>query len=621
MGKKLLRIRIDRFDREDSLARDVFLFLPLNSRYLKLAHAGEELRAQLLAKLRARGHEALFIFELNEGEDAESVQLYHSEPPTESIQGSTSASENAQAFSNTSEADPKQPIAQPLETESTTTLFGDQEREVAFTVSGKESAGLDTETRIRSKHEEEEQVITIGSGDGQSEVSQRKRLLSAAETVTKFAHDLFVLREATQTGRTQAEQNFSFESIREQSGPVVTICQIFEATEELKVKITEADEADASSIDGEIGSLEALMTKVAQGRADQSRIDEKFSGEVEKAELAALLSGNASNEDLERVAEKYAKIAKRMRDRANDKFGAGIRSTALPLVELSENLAAGGPTESLLPKVRNAFLLDKISEEIVRVSGKNPTASEDDRIHLKKELEVLEEALRRVSSGDEPGEEVLTRFSSANEEADDFVTRIAAGDPDAMTEVKARVERAENKRAIAVQQLNRSLEEGKLTRSRTYRELPVTVSRLAAYLAYYLGYHRLDIVSDISLSAILHFARKDESKKFAESIPEFTQIVLDKPEAQEMETRDAREILQLLDVYIDDPDCDRSNKDLVKKIFDRSVQVLEMAESPVDGINAAQWSVGIAKGPNIDCHSLCTKASANALRQSKSIIL
>jgi hypothetical protein len=128
----------------------------------------------------------------------------------------------------------------------------------------------------------------------------------------------------------------------------------------------------------------------------------------------------------------------------------------------------------------------------------------------------------------------------------------------------------------------------------------------------------VDFLADLACGAIAHFARKEGEALNEELLPPFSKRIISSDAPPNESISDSRDILQFLDAYIDDKECDRSHKDLMKRVFDRTAQEFSEKENGPSAWSLKKWASFVERGPTMDSHSICTRASAKAVKQARS---
>jgi hypothetical protein len=370
----------------------------------------------------------------------------------------------------------------------------------------------------------------------------------------------------------------------------------------------DAGEEESSKIGlAEISAEDEVRLEAGEGDEDP---ESRFGAATEEEDGSQTVSG------ADEAEEKYVR-----------KFAA--EKEALPAVirlqkkmaeakeELSVDLSA--EKELALKEARTVILSSKISEKIISLSEQSRTAEPSLRESLRGQVRGLKNALDQVDAGDLSLEE-KPEFE-AKEEISAVVESLAsASRAEQVEEISERLSAHALTRELAMSALDEqeSMGEKELARSATSRDLPATVSRLAAYLGHSLGYTNVDFLADLGCGAIAHFAKKEGETLNEELLPPFTKRIISMDSAADDATSDSREILQFLDAYIADKECDRSHKDLMKRVFDRTMQDLSEKEDGPSPWSLKKWSSFVDRGPTMDSHSICTRAAAKAVKQARS---
>jgi hypothetical protein len=160
----------------------------------------------------------------------------------------------------------------------------------------------------------------------------------------------------------------------------------------------------------------------------------------------------------------------------------------------------------------------------------------------------------------------------------------------------------------------------RISRAESSRDLPATISRLAAHLGAFLGYSSLEFLTDLSLSALVHFARNNGAKIKEEELPKLVKSALFEQSSPDSLSEDVKDILLVLDRYINDPDCDWSQRDLAKKIISRTLGSLEEEVESVSLDNLVRWKALALTSPSMETFNLCNRAAFQAMKASRQAI-
>lgn len=593
MEKKALPIRLARLEANRKLACDVFIHLPLNERYIRLAIAGDELSAAQIERLAKKGVTSLFVFS-EENADPETFPVYA--PDVQSASENRVAPEVPQLSENPDKNETNSlaipPVISPEEAPAVIAVGPESEPVIRI------SASAEPEPLVRvvkGSPEVEAEETTLLSRDTEEAYQQ---LISGTPPADPGSL-LFTIKSALAAEKVSEE--------------IVTLAASREAcSEEEKIIVR-----------GKIDELEEVLTRIENRHVTAEEIEQRFAKDPEIEEFRAVFSSSdpdaglkASNR-LIQMTEKRAAAKKQLSlleagSEPDRSAGNGIEQ----LLKKSPGDLAKTEREALSSQLKSVLVTEKISAEIIKVSEEIERLEGPDKERKIAELAGLEEAMTLSTSGHALPAEMEHRFP-VDREAQEFMTAFENGSPEA---VSKRIAQANNLRNSAMENLNKN--QTALLRAKVNRDLPATVSRLCAYLAYSAGYTDLKLLSELALAAILYFAKKEEGTSLATTpLPAFVQSILDFEEMGDLVVEDAVEIVQVVEAYLNDPECDRSQRDFVKRIFDRTIDDLHRSSREIDFINLARWQKFTERGPDLTGHSLCTKASAYAIKQSKSIII
>jgi len=274
-------------------------------------------------------------------------------------------------------------------------------------------------------------------------------------------------------------------------------------------------------------------------------------------------------------------------------------SEKAPKDEPSFNFSAQKPSTDKTEMRFSAGQPDKNSDEtIIRSTAK----AEEESIRISATSAKISERIRVLatkSDGQNNPEEMTALLSAleATEAGEELPAELAASlatdqDPAANDE--------ENERAAAAS-----------------RDLPATASRLAAYLGIALGYCKIDFLADLGTGAVAHFAKKQGTGFEEASLPEFVKAVNNADSPPNAQKDDYKKIVDFLDVYLSDPECDRSLRDIDKRLFYKTLSSFEKDSDQIDPWSLKKWTISVEAGPTLESHSLCSKASARALKTIK----
>lgn len=612
MSDKFLKIPISRFEASKVFSCDVFLHLVLNGRYVRLASAGDEMSPAMLARMIEKGVASLCVpTNGQEGLDPNTISLYAAPPVT------VEATASAPLVSNTV-VEPGEasfaPNPSPPE-EAITVASAPEENIPEQTFSADSPVELTSQSFSASPPEKPEEIHIAGSPPpekleeihiaGAPSPEEPEQVFGNTAEAESEGNELLARLKSTLLGEKLAKE-----------------------TEAFHEKLSALPVKERKKLRREFTALSEASDRVNSNRVDAS-LERKYSVASEIAEFQALGTSAATPDLLVRASERIVKALKTLDVGRAQLIVCGRLITESE--EFRESVAltrlgkiSGGPPKTekektaLADDVKNSVMVNRISEEILKFSASHEEEGEQ---RFSPELASLERALETVSAGGALPEEIENRFS-ADEEAKELITVFSNSGDDAAKKIAEHVKVTSDRRDQAMEELHSQRNDGSLVRAKSHRDLPATVSRLAAYLGYSLGYTNLNLLSDLALTAVLHFAQKEEEVRFSkEAIPPFVQAVMEKNPSTDFVAGDAQEIIQVIDAYISNPECDRQQKDFVKRVFDQTVEALAEESKPLDAINLAKWSKFVERGADLTGHSICVKASASAIKLSKSVII
>lgn len=277
----------------------------------------------------------------------------------------------------------------------------------------------------------------------------------------------------------------------------------------------------------------------------------------------------------------------------------------------------------MLEEVEKSFTIEKISEEIIKISGKSENAPEEEKKRFKADIAKLEETIRIVSSSKKVPEEVKQTFS-AKADVDNFekIFQNKRPDPEEVIKFSERVAQMEEIRIKAMQNVKppEELKSEPTKASMSARDTSSVVSILSISLAYNIGYVNFDFLSDIGAAAILYFAQLEGKNINKENISNFAKVIFDQPDVNNSAVEDARLILGIIEKYISSPDCDRAKKDFEKPLFEKACAAYFADNENSNPWHREKWIQSMDRLTTIDGRSLCTRSAAKAIKQSRELI-
>ncbi len=579
MDKNYLKIRLDRFESNRTLACDLYLHLPLNKKWIKIASANSILEPSDLEKLNQKNVGALYVATDNPNLDPDSFELYVT--GAEAAQGAPDAQTPSDSPSE-SPTELTSKMAPPLATDA---LPPQEETSASIEVAASStqpptSTSIDSDgespsnpIKVPSEATDEEEVILGATGISEDEGTS---ILSVP--------DIDEVVQTIKSSPSLEEAEEKFQADNEDSRPE----QRFSASKNKK-------EEEASFSQDEEGP--ETINRVRGEKQTEDKTEQRFSKNEKKKEEPVFTIA-ASKEEEETVVFRL----NRRIETEKESMISGRGS----LLQEQRN--------EVLQEVRYSLMTEKISDEITTVAGRLSTATLPDQPKLEDNLRQLETAFRDVTTGKMDLEEIEKRFP-VEKELKEFEQILSANDnSEKLIELSERlssvVEKQEHARRLLAP-------DATLKRAKHHRDLGSTVCRLAAYLGHSIGYVREDFLTDLSATAALYFAKKEGNTINEEAMPALAKALFSDQPTQNAAVEDAKEIIQILEAYVRDPDCDRGQLDFEKKIFDRTLKSLTKAETFPSALNLARWSQFVELGPNLDCHTVCSRAAGHGTRLSK----
>lgn len=622
----LLEIPLSRFEPGRPLAAEVYLYLPLNQRTLLICRAGDELSAGLLQKLAGKGHSHLKISWNKElGADPATYPLFVD-----------ATAPNAAAAAETTTADAPTDILTDIPTDATEAP-GDS---VTATTETIEEAG-DVNAELTPSVAPTKGKVTALSAEDENQIVAEE---GEAELIRKVRSGPEAPIPAQKISSGQEEEEPS-ESFSADAAPV-------EAEQKFKPGRPPPQAEESFSSDPKDPETKRRVAAAKAQRESAQRIAAGISTPEEEQRLAAIAARTESQErfsgdEAEAVAEQRIGAGKTDAESAQ-RFGADAQDkeeeesftfTALPedappltrlerrLEEAKESMivgrahALGGESGEFLRETKAALLSSKISERVISLSEESErTQDPEKKASLRDQIRSLGQKLQRVEVEAEIPAELLREFP-IEKEVKAVETKVAKNDADQILQLSEEISALSQKRDLARQMIEREEKSDiDLVRVKSARDIPATVSRLAAYLGHSMGYTNVDFLSDLGITAIAQFEKKNGKDISGIEMPPFTMKVLS-DEATGSTIDEVRSILSFLDVYIADPDCDYSQRDLVKKIFDNTIVQLNDLESRPDPWSVEKWRLFVDRGPSMDSHSVCTRAAAKAVKYVRTVDL
>jgi hypothetical protein len=600
-NKKLIKIKIERIECGKALAREIYLHLPVNNKMIRIISIGDDLRPALLQRLQNRGVAFLFASSYSEGEeDPDTLQLYQEavqnisvSAPTvsgapERVEGNSSKAEAfVEADGTISEKQNSKTGAKSIEEETTQPAPAGEvvelrSRKIASKALDEESTNSFNDAGALSESESnkiaadnEEEAATIVSGDDAlSDPSSQKITADNEEEATTI-----VAGDASTNSKSKKIKAF---------------------TEEENTTIVSGDGALPNSKPKKIiGQKEEEASTIVRGDGPPANPNfKKIKGLIEEEPETLSFNDDASPVSVP------------------DAFRKG---------EPVQSIAGDPNTESfqILKDARLELQTLKATEELVSIVREAENATGTKRDELLKKATHLKIAMDNVGAGLPIPAEFERRFPVEKEMAK-ISEAIALGKTEeALKNITLKTETLDPDREWAVKNLGNMKESTPKEASAApiyHREIPQIAARLASYLAHSLGYVNQNYLSDLALGAILYFSRKAGKDLSYSNIPEFTQAILRRDLSdQDATLADSIEIIDILEIYFQNPDCNKNLKDFSSRVFVSALTELNLQNKNVSAWNQVRWSQFVEKGPSILAESLCARAAAKATRASRQL--
>jgi hypothetical protein len=554
MSSKLVKIKIERFQEGKSLAREIFLSLPLNDKMIRLALVGNEMDASLLERLKKRGVTSLFALpQTGDTSDPDTFPLYSQEPPRAQPAVTTIAQKNA-AIEAKSEAPVVLATGQETEEETkiTPTDAGPEETQK---VSGSATTPDESEVLPPSLSSAEESTRVSAAESAPEEKNRFSSIGSVLEESRKIAGtesaadrpatvESFLAEEEKQRLRPSPE-------IEEQEHVLAGAHKALE--EALRIAARAAEEAPTKERASLKGELEECMSMLRSAITEQG---ETITASATLALEDAIQRFNSSNEGDGSELNQSLKAAL---EEASEKFSLAH----------SAQRASGEFTKNTSEKFE------------MRFSSETGDASRKEEISFS------------PGHPDAQGKEKAKGFDSGA-----WPTELEAEeDGNSQTAFNAPGGRAA-----------------------VYKDLPALAGRLSTYLAHSLGYVSLPYLSELALGVILNFSQSEDHQLDSSRCSPFIQFLLKKEASvSDSPLNDALEIVFLLEAYFKNPECDRTQKEFSQRVFQETIHSLKRRPSGLNPWNEIRWRQFIAKGPSRNAQSLCSKATAKAIKNSRGL--
>lgn len=372
----------------------------------------------------------------------------------------------------------------------------------------------------------------------------------------------------------------------------------------------------------------AEEAEIVRGDSDQTAEENRFSPSADSSAESLLKAGAKDSkesaeklqgeEEVEEDESRFSQIkpSQEVVYQVSSKEGqeSAIFRLEQKLESAKEQLLSGGTfglakeKANILKDAKSSILASKISDRIIELK-KQPS------MEGPAELEVLKTSLKSAEAGDELSPESEERFSVSKEmKAVEGIFSAQKSESEKVLELSEQLATFAKSRETAKSLLEEEEQntDSSAASASSHRDLPIAASKLAAYLGLALGYVNQRYLTDLSVSAIAHFSRKEGKELKADALPDLAKPFFSKGNL-DAAASDSVDVIAFLDFYLSDPECDKTQKEFSKKIFERISLAAEQSKQ-FDPWHLKCWETFVERGPTMETHSLCTRASAQALK-------
>jgi hypothetical protein len=628
MNRAHVKIPIARLVAGKAFAREIYLSMPRNGKLLRLARKQGELTPAMLARIVAEGTREVYgLPEVGDATDPERFPLYvmpgdaplaaqeaaaadsDEAPSPESINAAmdealsafkpdTTEEESTRVKPLTAEEETAQKVAADFVTEESRKARGKFDAdESEENISGGGEA--EDATRVKGAREQDEDSrLRVGES---SESFEARRVRGFEEGTEGDAHSR-VDGEAGETFGAKSESGEGSLVTKVSGAPPIGQEQNSEgALDAIELAAARAAKNAGAHAQGE--ALRAAREEEgfsAQGKLlPTESVPEQVTivrgGDFDSGERASRTSEGdavrgpalaAIEEDLRNVVEQFRKRAAESGDPAMTTLAADLDGVG----NAFRRFAAGETTNLQAIEV----LADTLEEAIFTVGALPTTIAEA----LRSSAPAVRAALEMAASAVEQRlEEAEHRFSSDSKPADKDKGFAAEG-------VQVPGEYALTSRSAAA-----------------YKETPQIAGRLAALLGHSLGYASQDFLADLALTAVLVFSAKAGAKIDEAAVTPLGRAALVRTHVfSDGVVEDSLWIIDFLEAYFRNPECDRTQKEFSKRVFDNTLAALEGRNAGPHAAVAARWRQFVERGLTMNAASASSRAIARANKAAKDII-
>lgn len=375
------------------------------------------------------------------------------------------------------------------------------------------------------------------------------------------------------------------------------------------------------------GGLEAVveMTAVStdQPTENEESLGSKVKKKEEEEEEKVRISASPTETEVVKISALPSVAEEVMRSKASND-NEEVRISALPSAPEDVKRIEGTSKIEEAAHRRISALPASLQDAVRLTATATPL---DPKNTILKNEEALETAIRKFEKTDEsgsPSTNALMTGSNLLEESDQDAERNKQGNnerPYEQTVANASVDR-DDAQVFTKDAKTSSIFQSSNARAAIYKELPAMAGRLATYLAHSLGYVSSAFLYDLALGVILYFNKVEGKNISDEDLPMLIQAILRKQHSDiDSSVEDSIEIVSLLEIYFQNPECDRTQKNFSERIFQETLIALRARPEKLNVWNEARWTQFITNGPTVSAHSLCSKATARAIKYSRELDL
>ena len=363
------------------------------------------------------------------------------------------------------------------------------------------------------------------------------------------------------------------------------------------------EESDSASKIKGSAEEDSESDRISSDESDDNDSIQIRSGRKEKEERT-LVKGSAAAEEV-KIFKISAGAGEEEQESVIIRLGEKLE-TAKEMLLNGQAYSLAQNKDEILRDMKNSILVSKIAEKIVGLRG-NDSASE--------EVVRLAEIMRLVEGGNPPEPETLERFGIIRDlkKIESILTSEGAESEKVIALSEKMAEYARNREEVQTEV--DAIEERKATSTSSRKENPNVVGKLASYLGYSLGYTSQTYLRDLSLGALVRISSSPISDDTG--TPPFVRTITEGKAPTSAPECDGLEILTFLEFYFKEPGLDLSQGDFSKKAFESTLHSMK-DQGLASPWNMMCWEKFINSGPTLESHSLCSKASAQALKMAKS---